>query len=124
MQVKIIAMPCSLAAAITSSSLIEPPGWMTALAPASAAASTPSRTDKNHQKPLPSRANQARESERAGPQFWRNPPGSSVPRGKDDGAGLHVSPNALPANQRSQLVSALPANEISLWKWQEYAVYS
>src|SRR3989338_5904199 len=26
--------------------------------------------------------------------------------------------------QRSQPVSALPANEISLWKWQEHAVYT
>ena len=42
MSVKTIAILCSSAAAITSSSLIEPPGWITAVAPASAAASIPS----------------------------------------------------------------------------------
>ena len=31
MPVNAIAMPCSLAAAIDSSSLIEPPGWMIAV---------------------------------------------------------------------------------------------
>ena len=36
MPVKSIAMPCSSAAAITSSSRIEPPGWITAAMPASA----------------------------------------------------------------------------------------
>ena len=37
MPVKTIASPASSAAAITSSSRIEPPGWITAVAPASAA---------------------------------------------------------------------------------------
>ena len=37
MPVKTMAMPCSSAAAMTSSSRIEPPGWMTAVAPASTA---------------------------------------------------------------------------------------
>ena len=41
-----MAMPCSSAAAITSSSRIEPPGWITAVAPASAAASRPSANGK------------------------------------------------------------------------------
>ena len=48
MPVKIIAMACSLAAAMTSSSLMEPPGWMTAAAPAFAASST-SGTDRRRQ---------------------------------------------------------------------------
>ena len=39
MPVKTMARPRSSAAAITSSSRIEPPGWITAVAPASAAAS-------------------------------------------------------------------------------------
>jgi hypothetical protein len=41
MPVNSIASPASSAAAITSSSRIEPPGWITADAPASAAASSP-----------------------------------------------------------------------------------
>ena len=41
-----MARPLSSAAAITSSSRIEPPGWMTAVAPASAAASSPSANGK------------------------------------------------------------------------------
>src|SRR5690606_4077830 len=45
--VNTMAMPCSSAAAITSASRIEPPGWITALMPASAAASMPSRNGKN-----------------------------------------------------------------------------
>ena len=44
--VKTMAMPCSSAAAITSSSRIEPPGWITAVAPASTAASSPSAKGK------------------------------------------------------------------------------
>ena len=46
MPVKTMARPRSSAAAITSSSRIEPPGWMTAVAPASAAASRPSAKGK------------------------------------------------------------------------------
>ncbi|KAG1364724.1 hypothetical protein G6F59_018933 [Rhizopus arrhizus] len=42
-----MARPCSSAAAITSASRIEPPGWITALMPAAAAASMPSRNGKN-----------------------------------------------------------------------------
>src|SRR5690606_9419111 len=45
--VNTMAMPCSSAAAITSASRIEPPGWITALMPAWAAASMPSRNGKN-----------------------------------------------------------------------------
>src|SRR5690606_23418994 len=44
--VSTIAMPCSSAAAMTSASRIEPPGWMTALMPNSAATSSPSRNGK------------------------------------------------------------------------------
>ena len=44
--VNTIAISCSLAAAITSLSRIEPPGWMTARIPAFAAASMPSRNGK------------------------------------------------------------------------------
>ena len=44
--VKTMARPASSAAAITSSSRIEPPGWITAVAPASAAASRPSAKGK------------------------------------------------------------------------------
>ena len=46
MPVNTIAMPCSSAAPITSSSRTEPPGWTTAAMPASAAASMPSRNGK------------------------------------------------------------------------------
>ena len=42
-----MAMPYSFAASITSWSRTEPPGWITAVAPASAAASRPSRNGKN-----------------------------------------------------------------------------
>ena len=45
--VKTIARPCSSAAAITSSSCTDPPGWTTAVAPAAATASRPSRNGKN-----------------------------------------------------------------------------
>ena len=45
--VNAMVMPCSSAAAITSASLTEPPGWMAALAPASAAAIKPSGKGKN-----------------------------------------------------------------------------
>src|SRR5690606_15203443 len=44
--VNTIAMPCLSAAAITSSSRIEPPGWMTAVAPAATADSSPSAKGK------------------------------------------------------------------------------
>src|SRR5690606_13319067 len=44
--VNTIAMPCSSAAAITSSSRTEPPGWITAVAPASTAARRPSANGK------------------------------------------------------------------------------
>ena len=46
MPVKTMARPRSSAAAITSSSRIEPPGWMTAVTPASAAAIRPSAKGK------------------------------------------------------------------------------
>src|ERR1051325_5223322 len=45
--VKIMATPRSSAAAMTSASRMLPPGWMTAAAPASASASSPSRNGKN-----------------------------------------------------------------------------
>ena len=45
--VNTIATPRSSAAAITSSSRIEPPGWITATAPASTTTSRPSRNGKN-----------------------------------------------------------------------------
>src|SRR4029077_8242529 len=44
--VNTIAIPCSSAAAITSSSLTLPPGWITACAPARATTSMPSRKGK------------------------------------------------------------------------------
>src|SRR3978361_866417 len=47
MPVNSIAMSDSSAAAITSSSRTEPPGWTTARAPAAASTSTPSRNGKN-----------------------------------------------------------------------------
>ena len=47
MPVKTIAMPRSLAAAMTSSSRMLPPGWITATAPLSATTSRPSRNGKN-----------------------------------------------------------------------------
>ena len=46
MPVNTMAIPASLAAAITSSSRIDPPGWMTAVAPASTAESRPSAKGK------------------------------------------------------------------------------
>ena len=46
MPVKTMARPASSAAAITSSSRIDPPGWMTAVAPASTAAIRPSAKGK------------------------------------------------------------------------------
>ena len=45
--VNTIAIPCSSAAAITSASRTEPPGCTTAVAPAAATASRPSRNGKN-----------------------------------------------------------------------------
>ena len=44
--VKTMAMPLSSAAAMTSSSRMEPPGWMTQVAPASQMTSNPSRNGK------------------------------------------------------------------------------
>ena len=44
---KTIASLCSSAAAMTSSSFTEPPGWMMAVAPALAISSTPSGKGKN-----------------------------------------------------------------------------
>ena len=44
--VNAIAIPRSSAAAMTSGSFTEPPGWMAAVAPASAAASRPSGNGK------------------------------------------------------------------------------
>src|SRR5262249_11247167 len=44
--VNTMATPCSSAAAITSSSRTLPPGWITALAPARATTSSPSRNGK------------------------------------------------------------------------------
>jgi ABC-2 type transport system ATP-binding protein len=44
--VKTIANPCSSAAAMTSASRTDPPGWTTAVAPAFASASSPSRNGK------------------------------------------------------------------------------
>ncbi|MCY1177579.1 hypothetical protein D9M73_178930 [compost metagenome] len=46
MPVNTMAMPASSAAAITSASRIEPPGWITAVMPALAALSMPSRNGK------------------------------------------------------------------------------
>ena len=46
MPVKTMARPAASAAAITSSSRIDPPGWMTAVAPASIAACRPSAKGK------------------------------------------------------------------------------
>ena len=46
MPVKTIAMPRASAAAMTSASFTEPPGWMAQVAPASAAASRPSGKGK------------------------------------------------------------------------------
>jgi len=44
--VNTIARPCSSAAVMTSASFTEPPGWTTAVAPAAARASRPSRNGK------------------------------------------------------------------------------
>ena len=46
MPVNTIAMPCSSAAAMTSASRFDPPGWITDLMPNSASASRPSRNGK------------------------------------------------------------------------------
>ena len=47
MPVKTMAMPARSAASITSWSRTEPPGWMTAVAPASIAVTRPSANGKN-----------------------------------------------------------------------------
>ena len=47
MPVNTIATLCSSAALITSSSRMEPPGWITAVAPASIATNSPSANGKN-----------------------------------------------------------------------------
>ena len=47
MPVNTMAIPAASAAAITSASLTEPPGWITATAPASTADSKPSANGKN-----------------------------------------------------------------------------
>ena len=47
MPVNNIAMPAASAAAITSASRTEPPGWITAVAPASPPPSSPSAHGKN-----------------------------------------------------------------------------
>ena len=47
-----IAMPCRLQAAVTSSSLREPPGWTTAFTPAAAARSIESANGKNASEPM------------------------------------------------------------------------
>ena len=47
MPVKTMARPCSSAAAMTSASRFDPPGWITAVAPAAAAARSPSAKGKN-----------------------------------------------------------------------------
>ena len=44
--VKTMAIPCSSAASITSASRMLPPGWITAVMPAAAAASSPSWNGK------------------------------------------------------------------------------
>src|SRR5579875_3210951 len=55
--VKTIAMPCSSAAAITSASRTDPPGWATAVMPAAAMVSKPSRKGKKASlAPAPPRA--------------------------------------------------------------------
>ena len=45
--VSTMAMPCSSAAAMTSSSRTLPPGWITQVAPAATTTSRPSRNGKN-----------------------------------------------------------------------------
>ena len=47
MPVIAITMPASSAAAITVSSAFDPPGWITAVAPASIKAASPSANGKN-----------------------------------------------------------------------------
>src|SRR5438270_290328 len=54
-------MSCSSAAAMTSASRIEPPGWMTALMPAFAASSKPSRKGKNASEPTTDPASGSRD---------------------------------------------------------------
>ena len=49
--VNTIAMPCSSAAAMTSSSRLLPPGWTTAVTPAAASTSRPSRNGKKASEP-------------------------------------------------------------------------
>src|SRR3989304_642189 len=69
MPVKTIAIPCCSAAAMTSGSRSEPPGWMQAVAPASATTSRPSLNGK--------KASDAQTVPLGG-------------RGEDDGVGLDM----------------------------------
>ena len=100
-----MAMPCSSAAAITSSSRIEPPGWITAVAPASIAEINPSAKGKKAPTRPPSLGQRFRQARRlcgilglarsdargidpahlAGADAHRRPV-----LGIDDGVGLHM----------------------------------
>ncbi len=95
MPVKTIAMPSLSAAAITSWSLTEPPGWMTAVAPASAPPQ--GRRETGRKRPRPQRYPRAEE-----PPSWRRTRGINAAHLAgadaqrlavariDDGVGLDV----------------------------------
>ena len=99
-------MPASSAAAITSSSRIEPPGWITAVAPASTAWSRPSANGKKaseaQAEPFGQRLRQAGRLGRlrgadggdaggvAAVHLAGADAGGLAVLGEDDGVGLHV----------------------------------
>ena len=94
-----MAMPAASAAAITSASRIEPPGWITAFAPAAIAASNPSAKGKNASdattqpvKSSPAAApRQAAMREEFDPvHLPRTDPDRRVVLGVNDGIGLHM----------------------------------
>ena len=125
MRVKTIAMPCSSAAATTSSSRTEPPGSITALTPASAAASMPSRNGKNASdasteaadlEPLVQRLD-ARDLRGVDPAHLArpDPDGHAVPA-VDDGVRLHELDD-LPREEQIphfRLVGRAPGHDLQI----------
>ena len=84
MPVKTIAMPRSSAAAITSSSRIEPPGWITAVAPASRRPAGRRGRGRRRRRPRPSRS----VSGSGPPALAASPPCMAAMRARVDAAHL------------------------------------
>ena len=115
-----MARPFSSAAAMTSASRLDPPGWITAVAPASAAASSPSAKGKNASDATTQPSARERSSPAGGAglgRLVRCDPGGidaahlaradtdrSTPLGVDDGVRLHM----LGDGDGEEEVGALP----------------